>query len=51
MVANGQAGVRVLDQTVGESNNIAFGISDASNIPELEDRVNQFIIRSIQELL
>lgn len=43
MVANGQTGVRVLDQTVGESNNIAIGISDASNIPELEDRVNQFI--------
>ena len=41
--ANGQTGVRVLDQTVGESNDIAIGISDVSDIPELADRVNQFI--------
>jgi len=42
-VANGQSGVRLLDQTVGESFAIAFGISEVSKIPDLENRVNTFI--------
>lgn len=46
-VANGRSGVRVLEQTVGESFDVAFGISEVSEIPELEDHVNAFI-KSIQ---
>lgn len=40
---NGQTGVRVLDQTVGESFDVAFGISDVSGIPKLAESVNAFI--------
>ena len=47
-VANGQAGIRVLDQTVGDSFSVALGISDVSKIPDLADRVNAFIA-SIRE--
>ena len=42
-VENGQSGVRVLDQTVGEGFDIALGISGSSDIPQLEERVNTFI--------
>ena len=42
-VANGQSGVRVLDQTVGDSLDVAYGISEVSEIPGLEERVNAFI--------
>ena len=42
-VANGLAGVRVLDQTLGDSHAIALGISELSGIPELEERVNALL--------
>ena len=42
-VANGQKGVRVLDETLGESVKIAVGISNDSGIPELEEKINAFI--------
>ena len=42
-VANGLTGVKVLSQTVGESVNVALGISGNSGIPELESKVNEFI--------
>ena len=42
-VANGLAGVAVLDQTVGGNTDIALGISDASEIPELAARVNELL--------
>ena len=42
-VKNGQAGIRVLDQTVGDSFSIALGISEVSKYPNLADRVNAFI--------
>ena len=42
-VANGLTGVKVLPQTVGESVNVALGISGNSGIPELESKVNEFI--------
>ena len=42
-VANGQAGVRVLDQPVGDPVEVALGISDRSGIPQLAQRVNDFI--------
>ncbi len=42
-IANGLTGVKVLSQTVGESVNVALGISGNSGIPELESKVNEFI--------
>ena len=42
-VKNGMAGVKVLDQTVGDSVNIAFGISELCVIPDFPNRVNSFI--------
>jgi len=42
-VASGRTDVRVLDETVGESIDIALGISEVSQIPDLEDRVNAFL--------
>ena len=42
-VANGQSGVRVLEQPVGDPVEIALGISDCSGIPDLAQRVNDFI--------
>ena len=44
--ANGLAGIRVLDQTVGKGFDIALGISAASEIPELADQVDEFISAS-----
>ena len=42
-VQNGLAGVRVLDESIGEPTRIALGLSRLSAIPELEQKVNQFI--------
>ena len=42
-VRNGLDGVRVLDQTVGESHRVVDGISPVSKIPGLEDKLNEFI--------
>ncbi len=42
-VKNGLTGVRVLNQTAGDSVTIAFGISEVSEIPGLADRINAFI--------
>ena len=42
-IKNGVSGVRVLDSTVGESVSIALGISEYSEIPDLEKKVNGFI--------
>jgi len=42
-IERGQTGVRLLDQTVGDSINIAMAISDVSEIPDLTARVNEFI--------
>ncbi len=42
-VKNGLQGVRVLEEPVGSSTNIAFGISNESAIPDLESKVNRFI--------
>ena len=42
-IKNGQSGVRVIDETVGEDIRIALGISDRSDIPELEAKTNAFI--------
>ena len=42
-IRNGQAGVRLLDETMRERVNIAVGISSVSKIPQLEDRINRFI--------
>ncbi len=42
-VKNGMQGVRVLDETIGEPTKIALAVSDASQIPDLKSKVNQFI--------
>lgn len=42
-VANELDGVKVLDQTVGESTNIALGISEVSGIENLPEQVNACI--------
>ena len=40
---NGQKGVRLLDDVVGESNRVAVGISPVSPIPGLEQKLNAFL--------
>ena len=42
-VKNGMSGVKVLDQTVGGSVDIALGLSDLCVIPDFPNRVNSFI--------
>ena len=42
-VRNGLAGVKVLDETVGESHLVVDGISPAAGYPDLENKLNQFI--------
>ena len=42
-IKNGQKGVRLLDETLNEGLKIAVGISSVSKIPDLENRLNQFI--------
>ena len=40
---SGLSGVRVLDSTIGDPIQIALGLSDNSEIPELRSKVNRFI--------
>ena len=40
---NGLKGVRLLDGSIGDPTRIAIGISDRSDIPDIEDKVNSFI--------
>ena len=42
-LAGGVEGVHLLDETLGEPIRIAVGVSPASKIPELKDRLNRFI--------
>ena len=42
-IGGGVKGVHLLDETLGEPVRVAVGISPASGIPDLEDRLNQFI--------
>ena len=42
-IENGVAGVRLLDETLGEPVQIAVGISPVSKIAELKDKLNRFI--------
>ena len=42
-IQNGQQGVRVLDDTLGEGNTIAVAISPMTKIPDLEGKINAFI--------
>ncbi len=40
---NGVTGVRLLDETIGDDIPIAVGISPKAKIPDLTDKINQFI--------
>lgn len=42
-IRNGTKGVKLLDETVGESHRVAVGISPVSGIPDLETKLNAFI--------
>ena len=42
-IRNGTKGVKLLDETVGESHRVAVGISPVSKIPDLETKLNTFI--------
>ena len=42
-IRNGTKGVRLLDDTIGESHRVAVGISPVSPIPDLETKLNAFI--------
>jgi polar amino acid transport system substrate-binding protein len=42
-IENGQQGVHLLDETMGETVEIALGISPVSEIPDLEKQVNRFL--------
>ena len=42
-IRNGTKGVKLLDETVGESHRVAVGISPVSEIPDLETKLNTFI--------
>ena len=42
-IENGVAGVRLLDETLGEPVRVAVGISPAAKIPDLEGKLNRFI--------
>ncbi|MCR5576561.1 MAG: transporter substrate-binding domain-containing protein [Oscillospiraceae bacterium] len=42
-IENGQRGVHLLDETLGETVEIALGISPVSEIPDLEKQVNRFL--------
>ncbi|MBR1607827.1 MAG: transporter substrate-binding domain-containing protein, partial [Clostridia bacterium] len=42
-INEGQSGVRLLDETLGEPIKIAVGLSPVSGIADLESKVNQFI--------
>ncbi len=42
-IRNGQTGVAMLDETVGEGSRVAVGLSPVTPIPELEEKLNAFI--------
>ena len=42
-IRNGQRGVMLLDETVGEGSNVAVGLSPRSPIPDLKGKINAFI--------
>ena len=42
-IENGLRGVHLLDETMGETVEIALGISPVSEIPDLENQVNRFL--------
>lgn len=42
-IANGLTGVKLLDENIGESIDVAVGISPKTEIPELTEKVNQFL--------
>ena len=44
-IKNGQKGVRLLDENLGEDTNIAVGLSPKSSIPDLETKINDFIAK------
>ncbi len=43
VVESGVEGIRLLDETIGEAIPIAVGISQESDIPGLEDKINAFL--------
>lgn len=47
-IRHGLKGVRILPETLGDTVNVAVGISRASKIPDLKKKINQFI-RQIQK--
>ena len=47
-IVNGQKGVRLMDEPVGEGNVGAVAISPVTKIPDLKDRINEFL-RQIKE--
>ena len=42
-IRNGQTGVMLMDDTVGESIRVAVGLSPAAAIPDLETKINAFL--------
>ena len=42
-IRNGMTGVRVLDETIGEGSLVAVGVSPVSGIPDLKNKLNDFI--------
>ena len=42
-IIHGQKGVRILDENLGQDYEIAAGLSPVSKIPDLENKINQFI--------
>ena len=42
-IKSGQKGVRLLDETLGEGNRVAVGISPVTKFPDLEAKLNEFI--------
>ena len=42
-IQNGQTGVHLLEETLGDPVRIAVGLSPVSRIPDLEKKVNRFI--------
>jgi polar amino acid transport system substrate-binding protein len=42
-IDGGLKGVRLMDETLGDTIDVAIGISPVSKIPELENRINEFL--------
>lgn len=43
-VANGLTGVELLDENIGESTDVAVGISPKTEIPDLQEKINRFLV-------